>query len=410
MELKTKYQYTYFIYPYVIKNNKYIKYIMKLLKNKNVNLKIFQKDKDWDIYQYFLPKVRDYMFSSFGFSKAKIKTLEQMSIDTKAAVLAKYPCTMFEYNIKDDIQGKAGYKDGIFFKIQKIDLICFNTGICFLCMKTNIEETEEFANILNFNYKFRDINQEYNNLNNYDNIRVQTDTFTNMQEITNFIKEITGPNIDASKLDLETERFLTYSYACIDQEAWNNTTDFNNIKDNFIKYAKILPNDNSVDYSKENMKIVSEWKYAKLGITKTGVCLFSSTFDMNNYTILPQQYEMQYLYTYLFILYKKIYLKKISLDFSSTSDMIKVKKEFVDFTKKIWIQEVTEDDIGTAIYHSIKEVLEIDELYYKSKNKYDILYKELNVEKNSKINKVILLLLAVSLLFNIGNFIALILS
>ena len=119
---------------------------------------------------------------------------------------------------------------------------------------------------------------------------------------------------------------------------------------------------------------------------------------------------MQYLYTYLFILYKKIYLKKISLDFSSTSDMIKVKKEFVDFTKKIWIQEVTEDDIGTAIYHSIKEVLEIDELYYKSKNKYDILYKELNVEKNSKINKVILLLLAVSLLFNIGNFIALILS
>ena len=350
------------------------------------------------------------MFSSFGFSKAKIKTLEQMSIDTKAAVLAKYPCTMFEYNIKDDIQGKAGYKDGIFFKIQKIDLICFNTGICFLCMKTNIEETEEFANILNFNYKFRDINQEYNNLNNYDNIRVQTDTFTNMQEITNFIKEITGPNIDASKLDLETERFLTYSYACIDQEAWNNTTDFNNIKDNFIKYAKILPNDNSVDYSKENMKIVSEWKYAKLGITKTGVCLFSSTFDMNNYTILPQQYEMQYLYTYLFILYKKIYLKKISLDFSSTSDMIKVKKEFVDFTKKIWIQEVTEDDIGTAIYHSIKEVLEIDELYYKSKNKYDILYKELNVEKNSKINKVILLLLAVSLLFNIGNFIALILS
>ena len=106
MELKTKYQYTYFIYPYVIKNNKYIKYIMKLLKNKNVNLKIFQKDKDWDIYQYFLPKVRDYMFSSFGFSKAKIKTLEQMSIDTKAAVLAKYPCTMFEYNIKDDIQGK----------------------------------------------------------------------------------------------------------------------------------------------------------------------------------------------------------------------------------------------------------------------------------------------------------------
>ena len=32
MELKTKYEYTYFIYPYVIKESKYLKYLMKLLK------------------------------------------------------------------------------------------------------------------------------------------------------------------------------------------------------------------------------------------------------------------------------------------------------------------------------------------------------------------------------------------
>ena len=34
MELKTKYQYTYFIYPYVIKENKFTKYLLKLLKDK----------------------------------------------------------------------------------------------------------------------------------------------------------------------------------------------------------------------------------------------------------------------------------------------------------------------------------------------------------------------------------------
>ena len=33
MELKTKYQYTYFIYPYIIRENKYDKYILKLLNN-----------------------------------------------------------------------------------------------------------------------------------------------------------------------------------------------------------------------------------------------------------------------------------------------------------------------------------------------------------------------------------------
>ena len=31
MGLKTKYQYTYFIYPYVIKENKFTKYLLKLL-------------------------------------------------------------------------------------------------------------------------------------------------------------------------------------------------------------------------------------------------------------------------------------------------------------------------------------------------------------------------------------------
>ena len=41
MELKTKYQYTYFIYPYLIEENNYKNYLYKLLKNKNCKLKVF---------------------------------------------------------------------------------------------------------------------------------------------------------------------------------------------------------------------------------------------------------------------------------------------------------------------------------------------------------------------------------
>ena len=36
---------------------------------------------------------------------------------------------IFEYNLNKDIQGKAGKKDGIFFNISKIEVICFNNGI-----------------------------------------------------------------------------------------------------------------------------------------------------------------------------------------------------------------------------------------------------------------------------------------
>ena len=122
MELKTKYQYTYFLYPFMVKENRYLKYMLKLLKNSDCKLKIFQKEKDIGIYKCFVPNIRNYMFSTFTFNKAKIKKFEELSVDTKAAILAKMPCVMFEYNFPKDIQGKTEGKEGIFFTIQKITM------------------------------------------------------------------------------------------------------------------------------------------------------------------------------------------------------------------------------------------------------------------------------------------------
>ena len=100
MELKTRYQYTYFIYPYIIENKQYKEYIASLIKNKNCELKVFDKDKDLEIYSYFLPKLRKYIFPTFDakINKSKIN----------ASKLAKQTCCIFEYRLKEDIQGKAG--------------------------------------------------------------------------------------------------------------------------------------------------------------------------------------------------------------------------------------------------------------------------------------------------------------
>ena len=179
MELKINYQYSYFIHPFVIKETKYQKYLLKILKDKRFELKVFQKSKDLNLYQYFLPKISQFLFSSFSHSKMKLDKLQELPEDTKSAILSKYPCTIFEYNLKEDIQGKTDER-GVFFKIQKINLICFNTGICFFVMKTNLEDTKEFADLLNFNYKFREINSESHNLNNYDKIYLQTSTFSDV--------------------------------------------------------------------------------------------------------------------------------------------------------------------------------------------------------------------------------------
>ena len=401
MELKTKYQYTYFIYPFAIKESKYTRYLLKLLKDENCKLRIFRKDKDIDIYSYFSHRARNYMFSSFNLSKTRLAKLDELPLDTKAAILAKNPCTIFEYTIKKDIQGKTAERNGIFFKIPKVEIICFNTGICFLCIKTNLEESDKFADILNFNYKFRDINQEFANLNNYDNIRVQADCFEDVKSFKEFIEDLTGPTTESLKLEIDTERFLTYSYACIDQENWNNSNEFDRIRNNYIKYLNILPNDNNVNYEKEEMKVISKWKYAKLGITKQGVTLFSSSCDMNNYTVFPQEFQEQYLYTYILAMYTKIYLKKINLEFRQGTNIKKARKEFINFTQTLWINEVTFEDTGSLYYQYLKDVLELNQIYFDTKNKFDILYKEMNIEKSARNNMLIAILLLLAVILNV---------
>ena len=404
MELKTKYQYTYFIYPYVIKENRYSKYLLRLLKDKNCKLRTFKKDKDLGIYSYFSHRAKNYMFNSFYLSKSKLEKFEELPEDTKAAILAQNPCTIFEYTIKKDIQGKTEDRNGIFFKIPKMEIICFNTGICFLCIKTNIENTNRFDDLLNFNYKFRDIKQQFQ-LSSFDKIRIQTDAFEDVKSFTDFIGQITGANLEAAKYDIDTERFLSYSYACIEQDYWNEYRKFENIEHNFIKFTNIMPASNIASFIKDESVTISEWKYAKLGLTKQGITLFSSATEMNNYTILPEEFETQYFYTYILNLYKKIYLKKLGFEFSNSKNVKKARKKFIEFTKKIWIQEITEDEAGTIINHRLNEVLELDSLYLSTKNKYDVLYKDLNIEKNSKSTIIIAIILLASLIFNIMNFI-----
>ncbi len=404
MELKTNYQYTYFIHPFIVKENRYQKYLLKLLKDKKCNIKIFKKEKDLKLYKYFLPEIRKFLFSSFDFTPNKLKELEKLPIETQSALLSRYPCTMFEYVLEKDIQGKTGEEKGIFFGIRKLEIICFNTGICFLCIKTNIENTNRFDDLLNFNYKFRDIKQQFQ-LSSFDKIRIQTDAFEDVKSFTDFIGQITGANLEAAKYDIDTERFLSYSYACIEQDYWNEYRKFENIEHNFIKFTNIMPANNIASFIKDESVTISEWKYAKLGLTKQGITLFSSATEMNNYTILPEEFETQYFYTYILNLYKKIYLKKLGFEFSNSKNVKKARKKFIEFTKKIWIQEITEDEAGTIINHRLNEILELDSLYLSTKNKYDVLYKDLNIEKNSKSTIIIAFILLASLIFNIMNFI-----
>lgn len=408
MELKTSYQYTYFIYPFLLEETKYKEYLTKLLKDKECKLKTFEKEKDLKIYKYFLPKWREILFSSFSLESAQIKQLEELPIETQVGLLSKYKCNIFEYNLEKDIQAKIDSNKGIYFTIRKIDVIVFNTGIGFLCIKTDLEDNNSFSNILNFNYKFKGICSDISNLENYDKIILQTDSFSSIESLKDFIHKITGTNNKIKELNINSESFLTYSYLCIDQEAWNNINSFEKIENQFNKYANNLSADNSVNLEKESVDTFSKWKYAKIGITKSAVSLLASSYDINQYTILPHEYENQYLYTYIINLYKKIYLEKLSGECKNVKDIRKIREKFSEFTKEIWITEATEDETGSLLNKKLEKIFELEELYREIKNKYDVLYKNYNIKKTFKANKIVLIILMISLILNLCNFIVLI--
>lgn len=409
----TKYQYTYFIHPYIIEESKYDKYIQKLLKDKKCTYKIFQKEKDLDIYNFFLPNIRKILFPTFDLRGDELRNFNSLDIEEKKKRIIRDSVACFTYNFAEDIQGKVGTENGIFFKIEEIEIICFNTGICFFTMKTHLENTNKFIDLLNFNYRFKGINSEFASLKDYENIKIQTDTFKDMSDISELINQITGISTKAKTThdneQLVNSQFYTYSYVCVETSNWNEKTDFINIENDFLKFANVLPSDYNSDFNKANLEhnlhIIERLKYVKTTLSNTSSNIMCSGIDTYNYTKLPYEYENQYFYLYILTLYKKMFLMRLNIEFKQYDTIVKRKDVFIKFTKELWNKEITLDDGGALYYKTLNKTLELNELYEEIQNKYEVIYKDLNIEKNNVYYSVIVILLIFSLLFNTINII-----
>ena len=401
MELKTNYQYTYFIYPYAIKEENYKKYIANLMKNKNYQIKFFDSFKDVDLFKYFLPNVKEKMFQDFSFNIEKINQFQKLGKNYKFKILQQQNCLTFEYILNDEIQGKINEKDGIFFTISKVELVCFKTGICFLLLKTHLVDTNDFADLLNFNYKFENINFENKNIKKLDNIKIQTNKFNNISNISSVLEDIVGKKIESNKLDIDKNLFLVYTYACLDSSYWNKDSDFENIENEFVKLAEVKPSSREINVDYDKLFMFENSKYMKMRVNSKGAALICSSTDSDNYTKLTEAYENQYLYTYIIALHQKYYLKRLNKDFEKKPK--KTIDNFIKFNNNIWISEITEDTFGQKIYKRCREKLNLEDIFNEVKNKYDIFYKKLNIEKNKKMNTTLIILMICSMVIGIAN-------
>ena len=66
---------------------------------------------------------------------------------------------------------------------------------------------------------------------------------------------------------------------------------------------------------------------------------------------------------------------------------------------------LTIDDNGTLFYNMIDKTLGLDALYSEVKDKYEVIYQYLNIEKNNLYYSIIVIILIISLIFNTINII-----
>lgn len=394
MELKTKYQYTYLIYPFFTDKDKYKNCIGKLLKNKNCKLEVFRKNQDIGLYNYFLPKVRKYLFEMEKMSDNVIKELERLDVDTKSAILAQNSAVFFKYCL--DYKLKKTEPNKIAFDISDVKIIYTRTGIGFILIKTILTNTSKFNDALNFNYKlknfwFEDMLEDAN-----DNVLMDTESVQACKRIRDNIISFINDQISYKKIEVKKQDVYQYSYICLDSESWNNNTDPEVIKTAFDKLS-VFEKDDVSKIKKNNYDKVEKYnpsKYIKYAFNQKGTVLLTSAISIDNYTRLAYSYENEYLYSYIYNLYKKFELKRLYTNVEIQNNYKKLKNDLFEFNNEIWINEITEDEKARKIIKKWEKVLDLENLYNDIKNKYDKLTKK-HQYLNNIISKAIIAIISI---------------
>ena len=390
-----KFGYSYFIHPFII-DGKYSKFIMKLMHNKKCKLHFFSREKDAKLYTYFLPKVKELMFWSLDYSPEKVKSFNSMDDGIKNNILSNKPCVVFDYIIKQDIQGKIDSSEYTYFNITKIQIVCFKEKIGFVLIKTQLPEGSTLQDLCNFNYLFRDINVNVKTLRNHEKIKIQAENFSNINEIGSLIDELTDNSQKIKKLNYEPERLLTYSYVCIGQEDWDEY-----IEKEFYKFKNIKPATYNVDATKyemeHNLYSLEDTNNCRYGITKYSTVLLTNDLNSDNVTYLQERFQNEYLYNYIYVLYKELLLRKICNRFKK-NNLEKAKNSFVNYSDELYEENATNSNVGGKLSELWENEININRLYKKAKEKYDIIYKNSGIQKNFIMQKIIIGLLVLLLI------------
>lgn len=408
MPLSARYQYTHFIYPFLIERNKYSGFLHNLInQDKHWKLKIHEQKEDEETYNFFLPYMRKFLFPTLFWSNDFIKNYKTMSNTSKANVLKKASCVTFDYNLDKFKVGTVSKKryGVIDFDIISIKMICFEPGVCFLDIKTEVEdegENVDFDKILDFNNMFREVSPRGEGKGK---LNIKAKGIDNVNDITIFIKSIISGYESEDIEKIYYDKMFTYSYVCLDKEDWNEETNFENLKNDFYKFQYVVDSKSSAIFNTNCAKLeentYSRWKYSMFGFSRESGVVLVSEKEKYNITRMPYNFEKSYFYMLLIAFYQRMCLINFLQDIlKKDKTMIsKLNSELTKFTHFSWFSQITNSEHGMDIWKRWQKAFELFELYDEVHKEYVEYYNTLVTSGQSKINIILLLMYMVSILF-----------
>ena len=421
-EEKFKYQYTYHILPYIYEG-RYDEYLTRLLKDTNIIEYRYDKIKNLEIFSYFKKDILESMFYEFPY-----KETEKISIQKKVNKLLKYESVTFEYDIIDKEKNKISMNDivrvagneeynnnekdkgNIKFDIEDFKIIVFKSGIAFIILKTVLINTRYISDVMDFNYRFKSILSKRDIIKKLDNIEICLlgDEVNGFEKLKQIILNYVGKNKN-NKLLENNEEFYTFSYLCMDNIYINEENNKNILKNIYLKYSRILQSSYDTEGLDEETivsKNMTEIKDTNIGITKISSMLLCSGIDPFNFTVLPRDYETKMLYTYIIILYQKLFLVMINKELTSENN--KKQKlgriKFNDFISKMWYNEITLSEKGSIYYEYLKKILEINKTFDETQLKYKLIFRYNKTNKSNIFYKIMGMIGIISIGLNIYQY------
>lgn len=372
-------------------------------------LNVAENSIDLSTHAYFLPYVKKFLFPTL-YWKNDFRTLfEKMTYKKKCETISNISCVKFNYKIEQSfVTDNNSNKADINFKIPRIELICFEPGICFLIIKAELDKEGDIYSheILDFNYKFRTINPRYLKKKKTEGIFLRNQEFKGLDDLSGFIDSLLYGYEDVEKENVYFDRLFTYSYMCLDEKEWNESRDLSEIINEFYKFQYVLPSEYGSTFDSDFKGVkdntYTRWKYSIYGFSRESGVVFSSEREKFNSTKLPYYYENMYFYVFLLAFYQRIALILFSQELmgSGKKKIETLKNRFTKFTHFSWFSQITNSEQGMDVWKKWQKSFDLPALFDEVQKEYAEFYDYIVARGQERINLLLIVIYTISVFFS----------